>query len=218
MPPANKKPKTYCTAKTADGRPCGATPVRGTTRCHRHRYVIPGRPSKLTDDVAQRILDAVLEGAYLETAAQAAGVSPRTLHRWVERGADAEARALEQFGDTPDEPELEELYEHLDPRDWPYLDFRHALKSTEAFAELELLRKVSNKIGDRPWQAYMTILERRHPSRWGRRMEVKHDGAVDLGKPAHVAPESEERRQEIAAILREAGALGDGDENTDRKE
>lgn len=201
-----KPAKTYCTQRLADGRPCGATPERGRTRCARHRFKVPGRPSKLTDEVSQRILDAVLEGAYLETAAQAAGVSPSTLHRWIRRGDDAEARALEHF-DSTDEPELGELYEAMDPADWPYVDFRHALKSTEAFAELELLRTVRNRVGDRPWQAAMTVLERRHPSRWGRRMEVKHDGAVDLGKPQDVVPEEEARRAEILTTLREA--LGD---------
>ena len=214
MPDKKKQPaRRYCTFIADDGRPCGKTPRRGSTRCHTHRYKVPGRPSKLTEEISQRIVSAILEGAYLETAAQAAGVNPRTLFRWLQRGDDAEAAALEQF-DSDTEPDLAELYEHMDPSDWPYVDFRHALKSTEAFAELELLRQVTRKIGDQPWTAYMTVLERRFPGRWGRRVEVKHDGNIDVGKPKVVAPDSEKKREQIAGLLASSGAL---DEPNDKE-
>lgn len=62
-----------------------------------------GRPSKLTDERAERILDALRAGNYLETAARYAGVSYDTLNEWRKRfpefseavekaRADAEAR------------------------------------------------------------------------------------------------------------------------------
>lgn len=195
-----------CTGKRADGRPCRNRVIPGTTRCWHHSFKVPGRPGRLTPDISERIIDAVLEGAYLETAAQAVGVSPRTLHRWLARGDDAEAAALEHF-DSSDEPGLEELYQHLDPAEWLYLDFRHALKSAEAWGELELLRKVTHRGGDQPWTAYMTVLERKNAARWGRRLDVKHDGSVDLGKPKVHTPDEAERRSTILRLVHESGAL-----------
>lgn len=210
-----KAPK--CTGKRADGRPCKQVPVEGTTRCWHHSFKVPGRPSKLTPELTERVVDAILVGAYLETAAQAVGITPRTLYRWLERGDDAEAAALEHF-DSTDTPGLEDLYEHLDPAEWAYLEFRHALKSAEAFAELELLRKVQGGHGRQPWTAYMTVLERKAPARWGRRLEVKHDGNVDLGKPVLHAPDSEEKRRQVAGLLQSAGALDVPDDTTTEQE
>lgn len=199
---ADKKgpPPPKCSAKKADGRPCRNTPQPNSTRCWHHSFKVPGRPTKLDVDLTQRILDAVLEGNYLETAAQAAGIGKTTLYRWLRRGDDAEALVAEHL----DEDQAgADAYEHLDPAEWPYLDFRHALKSAEAFAETELLRRTIT--GGRGWQAYMTVLERRHPERWGRRDRVMHEGAVDLGKPKVVVPDTDAKRALIAEIL--AGAL-----------
>lgn len=196
-----------CSAKTATGRPCQGKPLPGSTRCYHHSFKVPGRPGKLTADIQERIIDALLEGAYMETAAQAAGVGKTTLYRWLQKGQDAEALALEHFTDE-DEPELAELYEHADPALWVYMDFRHALQSAEAFAELELLRRV-NRGGAQPWTAYMTVLERRWPARWRRRDSMTHEGALDLGKPRIFEPDTPATAYAIAQILERAGALPD---------
>lgn len=206
-----------CTGRTVDGRPCGRAPIRGTTRCAAHGYKPPGRPSKLTAELTDRVVQAVLEGNYLETAAQAAGISPSTLHRWLRRATDAEARAMELATDD----ELEEkgsgaIYTEANMADWPYLDFRHALKAAEAYAETELLR-MALRGSDQPWQAYMTALERRHPDRWGRRdtSKIEHSGEVRRTVEV-IAPSDDERAAAVARRLSEAGALegAAGDENT----
>lgn len=212
MSKADKPQGPSCSGKRADGRPCKAKPIDGTTRCWHHSFRVPGRPAKLTADVQERILDSLLLGASQDVAAQAAGVSQRTLRRWLERGDDAEAKALELV--EQDEPSLEELYAHANPADWPYMDFRHAIKSAEAFAELELLRMVTRG-GAQPWTAYMTVLERRHPSRWRRIDGVAHEGAIDVGKPRVITPDSDERRAEIAGVLERSGALHQPDEEPD---
>lgn len=41
-----------------------------------------GRPSKLTDERVERILEAIRAGNYIETAARIAGIAPSTLHQW----------------------------------------------------------------------------------------------------------------------------------------
>lgn len=206
---AKKEKGPTCTGKRADGRPCKAAPLAGTTRCWHHSFKVPGRPSKLTADLQERVLDAILEGAFVETACQACGISKRTFYRWLKRGEDAEARALEHF-DSDDEPDLEALYEHADPADWQYMDFCHAIQSAEAFAELELLRMVTRG-GPQPWTAYMTVLERRHPTRYQRRQTIEHDGAVDLGRPQFVTPDADQARAAVLA-LQESGALDPEDQ------
>lgn len=47
------------------------------------------RPSKLTADLRQRICADIRAGSQVEEAAEAAGISRRTLHRWMTRGEKA---------------------------------------------------------------------------------------------------------------------------------
>jgi hypothetical protein len=202
-----------CTGTTARGTRCTKNAQPGSTRCAHHGFDIKaiGRPTSLTPELADAIVGLVLEGNYLKTAAEANGVSERLLHRWQERAGDIEAAALEHV-----DPDLEDvdLYEHVDPALWIYLDFRQSLKAAAAYAETELLRMVRFG-GYGPWQAYMTILERRRPQHWRRRdsHEVEVSGEVRT-KPQTLNPEGEARRR-VAGILAESGALEEsGDENT----
>lgn len=212
-----KKPRRYCTGKRADGRPCRQAPMPGTTRCWHHSFRVPGRPRKLTPDLSERIIDAVLEGNYLETAAQVAGVNKTTLYRWLRRGDDLEAIALEHIDD--DDVELADVYELTDPDDWVYLDFRHALKSAEAYAETELLRQA--RAGAPGWQAPMTVLERRHPRKWGRRdaTKVTVEGELErTNRVEIVVPTDEERASTVAALLSASGALDAPEDDTENTE
>lgn len=200
-------PKLRCTGKKADGRPCMATPLAGTTRCWHHSFKVPGRPTKLTPALVEMLLDAILEGAYIETAAQAVGINKTTFYRWLRKAEELEAVAMEQLTEEQlDEAAEAAVYDVTDPDVWVYLDFRHAVKSAEAFAEIELLRRVTRP-GAVPWQASMTVLERRFPERWARRDKVQHEGAIDLGRPRVVVLEDDERRRELAQILSDADAL-----------
>lgn len=45
-----------------------------------------GRPRKFTLEVEQRIVQAIEQGAYKAVAAAHAGISARTLYRWLEQG------------------------------------------------------------------------------------------------------------------------------------
>lgn len=45
-----------------------------------------GRPTKLTPDVHQRIVAYIRAGAFAWVAAEAAGVSKSSFHRWLQRG------------------------------------------------------------------------------------------------------------------------------------
>jgi len=99
-----------------------------------------GRPTKLTPEVQAVIIEAVEAGNYFETAAALAKICKQTLYSWIEKGEAGEE---------------------------PYAAFLDALKGAEAKAEQDALRDVREaQVG---WQAHMTFLERRHPTRWGRR-------------------------------------------------
>lgn len=207
-----------CTGRTAQGRPCRNMPLPGTSRCWAHSFRVPGRPSKLTPAIQEAIVLLVLEGNYLETAAQSVGVSERTLHRWLRRADDVEAKALEHV--TDDDGPVD-LYSLVDPAEWTYLDFRHALKSAQAWAETELVRTVRNYAVIGGWQAFMTILERLHPTRWGRRKVLDHrlGGALEArGKIELVIPDPAEVAS-VARILATAVDLDRiADENTEQEE
>jgi hypothetical protein len=212
---ADDQDKQRCTGKRADGKPCRGAPVPGTTRCWHHSYRVPGRPRKVTPDVTERVVESLLEGNYVETAAAIVGISKATLYRWLRQAEDLEAVAAEHADDL-DDPDSADVYQLTDPRDWPLLDFRHAVKSAEAWAETELVRQAKGAaVTGAAWQAFVTILERRHPQRWGRRKVLDHRisgelearGSVHL----HVPPEGE-RARAVMELLERAGALDDPDQ------
>ena len=108
-----------------------------------------GQPTKLTPAVSRKILQVIEDGNYARVAAAYAGIGETTFYRWLERG-ESEKSGI-------------------------YREFREAVKRAETVAEVRCLEKVK-LLGAADWKAWMTILERRHPSRWGRRDAVEHSG------------------------------------------
>lgn len=107
-----------------------------------------GRPTKLTDDVQERILKAVQTGNWLETASAFAGVDASTVRRWVAKG---EAEDAEE----------------------PYRSFCAAIKQARAEAEIRSVTLIQKAAQDGTWQAAAWYLERSYPDRWGRhRLEI----------------------------------------------
>ncbi len=106
------------------------------------------RPSKLTQEVQEKIMQAVQAGNYLDTAANYAGVDGSTMRRWVQKG------------EAPNAPE-------------PYRTFCTSLKSARAAAEVRSVALIQQAAGGGTWQAAAWYLERSYPDRWGRtRIEV----------------------------------------------
>jgi hypothetical protein len=192
-----------CTGKTAAGKPCRNAVIEGTTRCYHHSFKVPGRPSKMTPDVCEAIVDALLDGAYLETAAAAVGLDERTLHAWLARGRksmDSAIGAAEELGNV--EPDMDAIYNGTDPANWPYIDFARAAMAAQAHAEIELLRRIVRGKGV-GWQRHLAILERRYQSRWRLRSEQQMTEDVEAGLPK-VQPVAEDGREKILELLREA--------------
>lgn len=93
--------------------------------------------------------DAIRGGNYANVAAQYAGIGERTFYTWMERGAADEE---------------------------PYAQFRQAIKEAEAQAEVRNMALIQQAAQAGTWQASAWYLERRYPSRYGRRERLEHSG------------------------------------------
>jgi transposase len=106
--------------KTSTGEPCQRPAGWGTDEdfgpCKEHPR--DGRPSKFTTERRADAIERAKSGATLEGCARAAGISYRTLNRWLNRG--------EESGEPDD----------------PYWQFCQAFARARASAEDDLLRRV----------------------------------------------------------------------------
>lgn len=101
-----------------------------------------GRPSKLDDLTAQRVVQAVAKGVPRDTAARLARISPTTLYKYLRLG---------RAGD----PE--------------FVEFAQRVKAAEAEAEDELLGLIRDTARGGTWQAAAWLLERRMPKKYALR-------------------------------------------------
>ena len=104
-----------------------------------------GRPTKLTPEVQEAIVTAVLAGSYLETAAAAAGINRDTLYHWLRTGARSNGGIQRAFSD--------------------------AVKKALAESEIRLGAFV-RRAAPVEWQAAAWMLERKFPDRYGRREKI----------------------------------------------
>lgn len=108
-----------------------------------------GRPSKFTTERCAAIVDAISHRIPYEMAAEANGISERTLFYWLELG-----------------------YQHqMQDLDTEYTRFLQSIKK----AEMTKMREHSDIIAARPerWQADAWILERRWPKHYGNNILLK---------------------------------------------
>ena len=108
-----------------------------------------GRPTKLTPEVQDRIIQALKAGNYVETAAEYAGIGKTTFYRWMEQGAKA-SRGI-------------------------YREFRDAVTRARAEAEARNVAIIQKAAPD-DWRAAAWWLERAFPDRWGPRQKLEHSG------------------------------------------
>lgn len=109
-----------------------------------------GRPTKLSPEIADRIVQIVEAGNYREVAANLAGISPTTFRAWMRKGKE---EADSDFG-----------------------DFRRRVLKAEATAETNMVLAIAAKAGEDPKHAQWW-LERKFPDRWGKKEQVRHADA-----------------------------------------
>src|SRR4051794_7244887 len=109
-----------------------------------------GRPSKLTPECRERLVQAIKDGHYLETACHLAGIDYSTFARWMQRG-ERDGRG-------------------------EFREFRKAVLAAQAEVEDHVL-KTWTRLMPENWQACKEFLARRFPERWRQREEHQHTGA-----------------------------------------
>jgi hypothetical protein len=103
--------------------------------------------SVMTPKVVAAVLQSIANGNYIAQSCQAAGINPRTLRLWREKG-------------------------EADP-DSVYAEFSDLLEQARAFAETENVA-VIKQAAEKEWTAAAWLLERQYPERWGRRDAVRN--------------------------------------------
>jgi hypothetical protein len=139
------------------------------------------RPTKLTPEVAERIVNAIRAGNYAEQSGRAAGISPATYYRWMKAGEKA-------------------------PRGQKR-DFYEAVKSAEAEAEVYAVAIIRKAMAD-DWRAAAHYLERRYPKRWRRHETREHTGEARITTEHLADPKLREELRDFARRI--TGARPDG--------
>jgi transposase len=144
-----------------------------------------GRPTKLDPEIIARIVNALGAGNYLETAAAFAGISKQTLYRWLRRGARSRSGLHREFVDA-----VEKALAQAEVRD--VATIARAASGYDVVKTIDVTggdgknRTTTERTREFAWQAAAWRLERKHPDRWGRRVQLtgevdhahKHEGTV----------------------------------------
>ena len=130
-----------------------------------------GRPTKISKEITEKIVNAILIGAYIETAAAHAGLNKDTFYAWLKAGARDRDKGLKnQFVEFSDA--IGQAMADCELRDLSVID-------SCANGEPEpVYNKEGEKIGERikkDWRAAAFRLERKFPVKWGKRQSIHVD-------------------------------------------
>ena len=112
-----------------------------------------GRPSKLTPERQQKLVEAITAGNYYETACTYAGIAYSNFRAWMIKGEQQPTGK--------------------------YHDFREAIERAEAAAEARAVVHWQKAMPD-DWRAAQMFLERRHRDRWGPVQKVQAEVTATL--------------------------------------
>ena len=146
-----------------------------------------GRPTKLTPDVQEFIVDGINAGLTFGLTCARAGVNPATFYRWLEKGETAKSGVYSEFCDT--------------------------VSRAKADSALRLVSQITLQ-APTDWRAAAFMLERRFPDDYGRRTEVtgKDGGPVKVDtKTQHVFQPTPALWDEVLRERAEYERLRDGD-------
>ena len=150
-----------------------------------------GRPTKLTPDVQDLIVDGINAGLTFGLTCARAGVNPATFYRWLEKGETAKSGVYSEFCDT--------------------------VSRAKADSALRLVSQITLQ-APTDWRAAAFLLERRFPDDYGKRSEItgKDGGPVKVeAKTQHVFQPTQEAWDEVLRIRAEYEGLRDGDSDED---
>ena len=149
------------------------------------------RPTKLTPESQETIVDGINAGLTFRLTCARAGVNPATFYRWLEKGETAKSGRYREFCDT--------------------------VSRAKADSALRLVSQITLQ-APTDWRAAAFMLERRFPDDYGKRTEVtgKDDGPVKVDtKTQHVFQPTQEVWDDILRKRAEFETLRDGDTDED---
>jgi len=111
-----------------------------------------GRPTKLTEEILQKLEVLIQNGNYIETAAAVVGIHKSSLYLWLKKGAREQRGIYKKFSD--------------------------AVLKAQGMAEARDVSLIT-KAASEDWKAAAWRLERKFPGRWGRRINVAQIGQID---------------------------------------
>lgn len=119
----------------------------------------PGRPTKFRPEIVEKLLGAIAEGNYYDTACAYAGINYTTMQTWIKKGIE-------------EGPES------------PYYHFLMQIKKAEQEAEMGMVKQWKKHMPE-DWKAIATFMERRWKQKWGRNSNIVIDQNVQ-GEVKHV--------------------------------
>lgn len=109
-----------------------------------------GRPSKLTLERKNNLIESIRKGSYLNAACRIAGITEQTFYNWMERGEKA--------------------------KKGEYFEFFEAARDAEAQAEIRAVAQWQSKMGD-DWRAARDFLRYRFGKNgWSDISKIEHSG------------------------------------------
>ena len=145
------------------------------------------RPTKLTPDVQEAIVDGINAGLTFRLSCARAGLDPATFYRWLEKGETAKSGVYSEFCDT--------------------------VSRAKADSAMRLVSQITLQ-APTDWRAAAFMLERRFPDDYGKRSEItgKDGGPVKMeAKTQHIYQPTQEVWDEILRKRAEFETLRDGD-------
>lgn len=126
-----------------------------------------GRPTLLTEKLTKEVAKYIKNGAYIETAAALAGISPTTFHLWLRTGK--RLRVKEEKGGK------------LTKADLLHVSFSHAIEKAQAFSEYNDIQLIGQH-AKTEWAAAAWRLERKFPEKYGRakRLTTKEERFLEM--------------------------------------
>ena len=149
------------------------------------------RPTKLTQDVTDKVCIAIRAGNYAKVAAAMAGVGETTYYKWLEMA---------------DEPNAKKEYR----------EFRESVERAEAEAEVAAIARIRQAADNGDWKAAGWYLERKHGERWGRNDKLRQEITGANGEPIQLS--LEEAKKAVLAFLDEGEDNGLINTGTDTEE
>lgn len=127
-----------------------------------------GRKGKLTPELHEQLVKVLRSGCTFEAAAEAVGISRRSLQVWLQKGEDAEARR--------------EDGEKVAAHEVRYIALAEDVRKARAEAEVRAVATIQRAAQDGTWQAAAWYLERAFPERWSSKA-----GTKKVGRPVGAA-------------------------------